>query len=318
MKNRALFVPLAIVFASATLLTALPAAQQTVFRSTVDSVALDVAVTAGNRPVADLEAKDFEVTDNGAKQKILSISHDTMPIDVTFVIDTSDSAGWLLNSLIKGVETVRKKLRPDDRVAVVTFSQRIRERLSLVQPESASGLMIGPASGMTSLYDATVVALATPRIIDRRQMAILFTDGDDTMSFLDGSRVLDVAGHSSTAVFAVAMFGPWTLPDGFLQKIVDTTGGIVQIVPPWSGHGGFTTTANAIVQDGRIIPVDHSRTPGVEIDASFLRALEEFRMSYVVRYQVEGVPRTGWHDVSVRVTKSGHYTVRTRKGYGGG
>src|SRR4051812_13358242 len=116
---RGLVIPLALILAAATTLTSMSNAQESVFRSAVDSVALDVSVTSGNRPVAGLEAGDFEVTDNGVKQRVLNVSHDALPIDVTFVIDTSESvAGSLLNSLLKGVETVRGKLRAQDRVAI--------------------------------------------------------------------------------------------------------------------------------------------------------------------------------------------------------
>ncbi len=53
-------------------------------------------------------------------------------------------------------------------------------------------------------------------------------------------------------------------------------------------------------------------------DAAFLRALEDFRTSYVLRYTLEGVSSAGWHDVAVRVVKPGtRYQVRARRGYVG-
>jgi hypothetical protein len=47
-----------------------------------------------------------------------------------------------------------------------------------------------------------------------------------------------------------------------------------------------------------------------------VRALDVFRNCYVVRYRLGGVPREGWHDVRVRVTR-GRVDVRTRKGWQG-
>ena len=41
------------------------ASQQTVFRSVVDTVVVDVSVYANRRPVDGLTAADFEVLDNG-------------------------------------------------------------------------------------------------------------------------------------------------------------------------------------------------------------------------------------------------------------
>jgi hypothetical protein len=61
------------------------------------------------------------------------------------------------------------------------------------------------------------------------------------------------------------------------------------------------------------------RTTSTLLDESFLAAFEDFRSSYVLRYNLEGVPRPGWHAVVVTVTKPGKtYLVRTRTGYVGG
>jgi hypothetical protein len=55
------------------------------------------------------------------------------------------------------------------------------------------------------------------------------------------------------------------------------------------------------------------------LDESFLKAFEDFRTSYVVRYTLAGVPRPGWHAVTVKITRPGRlYQVRTRTGYMGG
>jgi len=55
------------------------------------------------------------------------------------------------------------------------------------------------------------------------------------------------------------------------------------------------------------------------LNAPFLRALDEFRTSYVLRYTLQGVKRAGWHDLSVRIVKPGtNYSVRARRGYIGG
>ena len=49
-----------------------------------------------------------------------------------------------------------------------------------------------------------------------------------------------------------------------------------------------------------------------------LRAFDDFRTSYVVRYTATGVTRGGWHDITLRVKRPPNATVRARKGYFGG
>jgi hypothetical protein len=53
-----------------------------------------------------------------------------------------------------------------------------------------------------------------------------------------------------------------------------------------------------------------------DLGPTFLRALNEFRTSYVLRYQRTGI-EPGWHELSVKVTRSGSYDIRARKGYFG-
>jgi hypothetical protein len=60
----------------------------------------------------------------------------------------------------------------------------------------------------------------------------------------------------------------------------------------------------------------------VRDDESMVRVfgeiLDEFRQSYILHYQPEGVAAGGWHELKVRVTRPGRYDVQARRGYFGG
>ena len=165
---------LAIVIAT----VSITAAQQQSFRAGVDVVELSVAVTSGKNVVTDLVAADFAVTDNGVQQEVLSVTRELLPIDVILVLDTSASLTTTLEAaILSGANRIRERLRPDDRVSLVTFNQRIQERLRLARPSEVGRIALGQPTGQTSLNDAIGVALATRPVMDRRQMAIVFTDG---------------------------------------------------------------------------------------------------------------------------------------------
>ena len=289
------------------------AQQQPIFIAAVDSVELDVAVMQANKPVAGLTAADFEVMDNGVKQTIVAISREQQPIDVSLVLDISGSVrGILLDELVKAVNKVRQRLRADDRLEVLTFNHHISERVALSDAKSVRTIALDGAEGSTSLNDAIVVALARQPEASRRQLAIVFTDGIDTSSFLDERSVLETAGRSQAAVFVVTTWTSWT--DEFFAKLTDRTGGVVQIVP--SPTIVIRTDHINISVDPRL--PTYTPTPDSEtLSSSFLRAFDDFRTSYVLRYSITGVRRDGWHDVAVRITKPGHYQVRARKGYMG-
>lgn len=293
------------------------------FRGGVDVVELNVAVTNGKKVVADLTAADFEVRDNGVRQQVLSVSRELLPIDVTMVIDTSESLTLELQAaIVSAANRVRERLKPADRVSLVTFNQRIQERLALRPSPETGAFELGRPTGQTSLNDVIGVVLAARPVTDRRQMAIVFTDGYDSTSLLNESDVLELAGRSRTSIFVVARaaggselhFSPGLAtvtasgprqPTRFFDQVTAATGGVAQIVPR------FTITSTETRTTIR---------PNLNLlDDPFLKALEDFRSSYLLRYNLSAVPRPGWHDVAVNVTRPGtNYQVRTRNGYVGG
>jgi hypothetical protein len=291
----------------ATMLVAAPVvltARQGAYRAATDVVEISAAVTVGRRPASGLAAEDFEVIDNGVRQHVLSVASESVPIDVTLVLDVSGSVDRMLQDAIKqAVVRVQTQMRPADRISILTFNQRVREVLGQVAGARLSLDGLVQASGQTSLNDAIAVAVVSPPVEDRRHMALVFTDGVDTASFLEPSTVLAVAGRSRTAVFIVARAWPRDVPLEFFHQLADATGGFVQQVNP----------VQVIQQDAQHLEM---RATGDLLDETFVRAFDEFRSSYVVRYVVTGVPREGWHDVAIRVIKAGRtYRVRARQRY---
>ena len=67
--------------------------QQPSFRSDVELVVVDVSVTNRSRSVHGLEPADFQLLDNGVPQRIDLLSADTVPIDVSVIVDISSSIG---------------------------------------------------------------------------------------------------------------------------------------------------------------------------------------------------------------------------------
>lgn len=250
--------------------------------------------------VTNLTAADFRVLDNGVEQKVTSVTRETLPIDVTILLDTSESVSVsLLEAMVNGAKKIRSRLRPDDRVSILTFSHRIRERVALSVSGVIGQIELG-RPGQTSLNDAIAVVLAQPPAIDRRQMMIVFTDGRDSTSILNESDVLTVAGRSRTAVFGISRGAG----SAFFVNLAAATGGQVQALASYSitsqGSNQFSVKPNLDL-----------------LDEPFLKALDDFRSSYVLRYNLTGVPRAGWHKVEVTVPMRKNLTIRTRSGYAG-
>jgi len=279
----------------ATLLAICPAVsagQDVVFRATTETVTVDVSVEQDGRPIADLTASDFIVTDNGRPQTVTEVTRETLPIDLTCIIDLSGSVdGPLLDALTRAVDAVGRALRPDDRASVVTFNQHIRH-VRTMQAGWPADFVLGAPGSLTSLFDAMAVALITPVEVGRRSMAIVFTDGVDTTSFTDGSSLIDIARRSNTAVFTVA------LADGTRAR------------PREPGHRAlFEALATAT---GGVLDVVQRDE---DLSAAFEDALDAFRTSYVLAYTYEGPAEPGWHPIEVTIERPGTFEVRARQGY---
>ena len=141
-------------------LSVVTAAAQQVFKSGVDAVIIPVAVRSGNKPVAGLTAADFELRDNGVVQEIRSVEAESIPIDVTLLLDLSSSVdGPMLQRLKTAVADTAALLRSDDRIRLVAISQVLREVFPLMPKSGTMPLDSLRAEGATSLYDGRVLAV---------------------------------------------------------------------------------------------------------------------------------------------------------------
>lgn len=271
-------------------------ARQTTFQASVASIALDVSVKRDGKPVQGLTARDFRLTDRGVPQTVTDVRQEQLPVDVTFIPDLAGTVeGPWLEGFRRAFATLQRNLRDGDRARLVTFTPRIQEiqeiQFGVVEFKGAQGPTDG---GATSLNDTVAVSLVRDSSPDYRRMAILMTDGQDGGSFLDEPELFEVVARTDVTVFVVALTdGTSRVPqrptnERMLQQLAETSGGALIVVQR-----------------------------DADLGASFVRELENFRTSYVVRYSPSGVAADGWHDVDVQLNRTGRFEIRARKGYFG-
>ena len=180
--------PFITVAALALLLPAFPAAAQgQVFSSRTLAVRVDVLVTDGARPVAGLQAGDFELRDNGVPQRIQLIDADEVPIQAILALDTSASiTGPRQPALISAGEALIDGLKPADRAGIVTFSHAITSKIPPTTNLAAvrDALQRLRPYGRTSIMDGVYVALTSTLDQSVRSLVVVCTDGADTTSWL--------------------------------------------------------------------------------------------------------------------------------------
>jgi Ca-activated chloride channel family protein len=263
---------------------ALIIALQPDFATRREAVRVDVLVTERGQPVRGLNVSDFEVFDNGVAQRVDLASFEQIPLNVVLVFDTSGSVtDERLGHMRDAGSAVLKRLTNDDQSALVTFSHVVARRAPLTADRERvrAALNFRPPEGDTALVDAVYTSMMIGESDAGRSLAIVFSDGVDTASFLPADAVLDTAKRSDVVVYGVSV-GPRVR---FLRDLSAFTG-------------------------GRVFDVDSTK----DLSATFEKILDEFRHRYLVSYSPEKVTRGGWHRLEVRVKNRG-VRIQARPGY---
>ncbi len=260
-----------------------PRRDEVLFRSGIDVVEVDAAVTRGGAAVSGLTADNFVVTDNGVAQKVTAALLGSQPLRVTLVLDVSQSvSGARLASLIKAGSSMVNALGPRDQASLITFSHQVSLRVPMgSQFVDINNALAGLAgTGATALRDAVYLGLAGASDDRSRALLLVFSDGFDTSSFLSSEAVFGSARRSNAVVHAVHF-----VPDKFLDRLTEATGGRT-----WS------------VRSER------------QLEELFRRVLDEIRARYRLTYAPSGPPKRGWHQIKVSL-KGARGDVVAKQGY---
>jgi VWFA-related protein len=294
------------VIGSCLLLAPLLAAQAPpVFGVAVETVRVDVLVTRKGAPQPGLQAEDFVVTDNGVEQAVELVDRERTPTTVALVLDRSASvSGSKLEQLRAAARAFVAELRPLDEAALVAFDHRI-ELLSDATTDRAAihaaldGLRTG---GGSSVLDALYLGLER-RFGAGLPLVVLFTDGQDSASWLDNADVLRAARESSTLLYVVGAEGR-----GFALSRAGRFSGLTAVFHE-PGYAYLLRQA-AEITGGAYWAVDSDR----HLEATFRKVLEAANARYVLRYEPTGVARGGLHRLRVSVRRHG-VEVRARREY---
>jgi VWFA-related protein len=152
-----------------------------------------VIVTDENgKYISDLKESDFHVFEDGAEQKVEKLISGDEPFNAAFLVDTSASLAIFGEGIQRQALALVPRLRPEDRLMVVSFNSRIYLDSELT---NNLGRLLPAISQMrggycTRLYDAVdLVVRERLQWIPGRKTIVLMTDGVDT-----DSRLVDAAG----------------------------------------------------------------------------------------------------------------------------
>lgn len=272
-----------------------------VLRTEVEEVSLNCTVLdSSGKLVQNLTQDDFQVFEDGVKQKIISFQHSDVPVSIGFVIDNSGSMSRKRPAVNKSALDLIEASNPQDEAFVVNFSDEafIDQNFTSDVNKLRDGLSHVESRGGTALYDA-VVASADKLAADARrpkQVLIIITDGEDNASTLNLEQTIRrVQALSGPEIYTVGLlFG-----DEMSRAEIRHAHRALEMLSTETGGIAFFPRSMEQVD---------------EIAAEVAR---DIRSQYTVGYRsTKPTSEPGFRRVEVDATQNGKkLNVRTRTGY---
>ena len=313
-----------------------------------------VVKDAKGQLVNTLDAKDFEVTDNGVVQKITHFDLGGDPLSVVFIVETSTRITPLLPQISKaGIVLTETVMGADGEAAVVGFNDSVDKLQDFTSNQDAIEKTFSKLNTVTrgsKLYDAMAVGvemlsgrpMPTADAPGRRRVMLILSEATDVGSDTKLGAVLRRAQLSNVTIYAVGLS---TTMAELKAPPKDTT---PQVTPPGTfgrpgppgvpqtpdtqaaeyGSGNLLALAVWAVQHVKNKITDHAlelaatATGGEHLATFKNRSLEravdeiggELHAQYSLSYVPTGTNQAGYHEIKVTVKKEG-LNVRARPGY---
>jgi len=259
------------------------------------------------KAVLDLQRGDFEVLDRGARQQLVTFERGDVPFTAVLLLDASTSMrGRQLETALDGARDFVTGMQRLDEAKLLLFSDRFLVEtpftsLPTILTLSLSGVSAG---GGTALNDALYLGIKRLGIRSGRRVAVVLSDGIDVESVLSMEQVRSVASRETTAVYWLRIG-----PTGVNPQVE----GVSSAWRDTKGHRKEQELLAQTVEEtgGRIENLESVD----QVKGALERLIEELRGQYVLGYYPSQTKGSGvWHDVRVRVSRSG-VKLRTYRGY---
>jgi Ca-activated chloride channel homolog len=193
------------------------------------------------RPALDLSQEQFEIYEEGVKQKVEVFESETQqPLDIALMIDSSLSEIKELEFEAEAASRfIQKLVRSTDRLGVFQFADAVTQLVPFSSdvPTLQAGLKRITTGDGTALYDAVYLgsqALARNPSGHRRAI-VLVTDAGETTSRADFETARRAALRADVLLYTIVIravkseSGRNTAGEHALETISDSTGGAIYI-----------------------------------------------------------------------------------------
>ncbi len=307
-------------------------APPTDIRVSVNEVIVPITVTdEQDRFVSNLDEEDFEIFEEGRKQKIAYFSRDrAQPVVIGFLLDVSNATRlhWkvfqeaaidLIDTLIPGDPKYSGYLisyATDAELQANTNHdpERMMQKIRRIKP-----------GGGAALYDAIYMACTSRDLvkgepIEPRRIIVIIGDGHDTASKKTREEVLEIAQRNLVTIYGISTkaFGFNSEGEVNLLRLAADTGGRVEtpLNKLYKDVSGYLSTPS---DEGNYALKVGTGGYASEIAKGIFDSIKQVSGEITTQYILRYIPNTNdsgkvFRNIEVRVNLA-NVKVRARKGY---
>ena len=284
----------------------------------VDTELVDLNVSVFSRdpqrPIGELQQKDFAVLEDGVPEEISFFASAETPFDLVLLIDLSGSTADKLNLIRKSAIRFIEAARPMDRISIITFtdlpfvvSPLMTDRIQLVERVKK----IEKPRGGTNFWDSLRFVLKNifgEKDVSRRQAVIVMSDGVD-------NALPDVPGPGSETSYEKLLEMVKTSDAIIVPIYLDTEREMVK--QKRASENSYTHARQQLTElAGESGSLLYRARKVEDLNGVYEQVMRDLGTVYSIGYQPKNKPRDGsWRNVSVRLVNRPDLSARSKRGY---
>jgi VWFA-related protein len=285
-----------------------------VIRTETNLVSLNVSVfnSKSKMFVGSLTKDDFRVTEDGQEQTVSYFASTAVPFDLVLLVDLSGSTAEKRDLIKSSTLRFIEAARPDDRLAIVTFSDRtnVISPLTLDREQLKASVANMNGLGGSNVWDAVKFALDTvigPKTLERRRAVVLMSDGVDgaltrygprrgsTISFAD---LLEQVRQTDTLVVPIYLDTEEAMGGGYMQGDYENARRTLNLLALESGGSYYKAKKLA------------------DLEGVYEQVINDLGKIYSLGYKPTNPARDNtWRNVRISIANREDLVTRARPGY---
>lgn len=249
-----------------------------------------------------LSKEDFSVLENGQEQEISFFSTTETPFDLVLLLDFSGSTVEKRGLIKQAAQRFVEVARPNDRIAVVVFTNEIElvsnltsERASLIQ--KIQGIETTGASHIWKALKFTYENILQKESVGRRSAIVLMTDAEDNGRDLTFADTFEIVRKNDSTIFPVYLEN-----DGggssFGERMKQKARQSLWLLAEETGGSAYQVKK---IKD---------------LSGVYEQIVNDLGKVYSVGYEPKNENRDGaWRNLSVKLKTRSDLIAKTRRGY---